>query len=188
VVVLPSVNLDSVFSYCVYVFVSGRSHRRGDIIINSRSPLCLFIFYLVLYPFQNVGEITQGRSNYVNSHSPLSEPDLLEFCFSICYMSGRFTGYQFSYSRSPSCVFVNYAFLCILALLHFPHSDIYRMVGQGHDPYTMYIYSLRHFLTTKGALINGVRSPPSPPLKWVKNHSKMTTFSLKFDTKMSQKT
>jgi len=33
----------------------------------------------------------------------------------------------------------------------------------------MYIYSLRHFLTTKGALIDGDGYPPLPPLKWPQN-------------------
>jgi len=46
----------------------------------------------------------------------------------------------------------------------------------------MYIYSLGHFLTTKGALIDGDGYPPKNPKKgskkvskWVKNWSKLTS-------------
>jgi len=38
--------------------------------------------------------------------------------------------------------------------------------------YTMYIYSLRHFLTTKGALIDGDGYPPKNPKKGSKKVSK----------------
>jgi len=38
------------------------------------------------------------------------------------------------------------------------------MRGRAY-PYTMYIYSLGHFLTTKGALIDGDRYPPKNPKK-----------------------
>jgi len=43
------------------------------------------------------------------------------------------------------------------------------MRGRGY-PYTMYIYSLGHFLSTKGALIDGDGYPPKNP----KNDPKMT--------------
>jgi len=62
------------------------------------------------------------------------------------------------------------------------------MVGQGRDPYTMYIYSLRHFLTTKGALIDGDGYPPLPPLKWVKKGVKNDQKSIKFRDKNVSKT
>jgi len=42
--------------------------------------------------------------------------------------------------------------------------------------YYMYIYSLRHFLTTKGALIDGDGYPPKNPKIDPKNSQKMTTF------------
>jgi len=50
----------------------------------------------------------------------------------------------------------------------------------GGVPPILYIYSLRHFLTTKGALIDGDGYPPLPPLKWPQNDpffdQKMTKF------------
>jgi len=39
--------------------------------------------------------------------------------------------------------------------MHFPVTADTQWWGACHDPYTMYIYSLGHFLTTKGALIDG---------------------------------
>jgi len=48
---------------------------------------------------------------------------------------------------------------------------IYHKGGEG---YYMYIYSLRHFLTTKGALIDGDGYPPKNPKNDPKNHSKLT--------------
>jgi len=62
---------------------------------------------------------------------------------------------------------------------------IYHKGGEG---YYMYIYSLRHFLTTKGALIDGDGYPPLPPLKWVKKGSKKCQFSLKNDDEKVSKT
>jgi len=44
---------------------------------------------------------------------------------------------------------------------------------RGH-PYTMYIYSLGHFLTTKGALIDGDGYPPKNPKKGSKKGQKNT--------------
>jgi len=39
--------------------------------------------------------------------------------------------------------------------MHFRTVSDTQWAGPCYDPYTMYIYSLRHFLTTKGALIDG---------------------------------
>jgi len=49
-------------------------------------------------------------------------------------------------------------------------------VGRGIDgyPYYMYIYSLGHFLTTKGALIDGDGYPSKNPKKGSKKVSKIT--------------
>ena len=74
VVVLPSFCF---LWFCIVVFwidfVSGRLHRRGDIIIDSRSPLSEPVSGSGLNQF-HVGEITQGRIENCNSRSPLSEP------------------------------------------------------------------------------------------------------------------
>jgi len=48
----------------------------------------------------------------------------------------------------------------------------YNIGMAGH--HTMYIYSLRHFLTTKGALIDGDGYPPKNPKKGSKKGSKIT--------------
>jgi len=52
----------------------------------------------------------------------------------------------------------------------------------------MYIYSLRHFLTTKGALIDGDATPPLPPLKWVKKGVKFDQNLTKISDKKHSKT
>jgi len=54
---------------------------------------------------------------------------------------------------------------------------------RGGWPHYMYIYSLRHFLTTKGALIDGDGYLPLPPLKWPQNDHFFDQFSLKFSVK-----
>ena len=51
----------------------------------------------------------------------------------------------------------------------------------------MYIYSLRHFLTTKGALIDGDATPPSPPLKWPQNDPKNDQNLIKINIKKVSK-
>jgi len=51
----------------------------------------------------------------------------------------------------------------------------------------LYIYSLRHFLTTKGALIDGDGYPPKNPKNDLKKVTKMTKNWLKLMTKNDQK-
>jgi len=68
-----------------------------------------------------------------------------------------------------------------------PHGEESDIIGVACHP-TMYIYSLRHFLTTKGALIDGDVTPPLPPLKWVKKGWKNDQNSLKIDIKKQWKT
>jgi len=51
----------------------------------------------------------------------------------------------------------------------------------------MYIYSLGHFLTTKGALIDGDVTPPLPPLKWVKKGDKNSQNLIKIEVKKVSK-
>ena len=47
----------------------------------------------------------------------------------------------------------------------------------GRVPYYMYIYSLGHFLTTKGALIDGDGYPPKNPKKGQKSVKKVSIFT-----------
>ena len=68
-----------------------------------------------------------------------------------------------------------------------PHGEVMNNIGVA-DPTTMYIYSLGHFLTTKGALIDGDVTPPLPPLKWVKKGVKIERNLTKIETKKHSKT
>jgi len=56
----------------------------------------------------------------------------------------------------------------------------------GGVPHYMYIYSLGHFLTTKGALIDGDGYSPKMPKNDPKNHSKMINFHLNLMSKNDQ--
>jgi len=67
-----------------------------------------------------------------------------------------------------------------------PHGEVMNNIGVA-DPTTMYIYSLGHFLTTKGALIDGDVTPPLPPLKWVKKGSKIDQKLMKMEVKNHSK-
>jgi len=49
----------------------------------------------------------------------------------------------------------------------------------GYATPILYIYSLGHFLTTKGALIDGDGYPPKNPKKGSKNDQKMIKFDVK---------
>jgi len=66
-------------------------------------------------------------------------------------------------SRSPP-VICHYPILGHFGGYHLsgPTGEDYNYIGVA-DPTTMYIYSLRHFLTTKGALIDGDGYPPKNP-------------------------
>jgi len=67
-----------------------------------------------------------------------------------------------------------------------PHGVMCIFIGVGLTP-ILYIYSLRHFLTTKGALIDGDGYPPKNPKNDPKNHSKMIKIWLKLMSKNDQK-
>jgi len=54
-----------------------------------------------------------------------------------------------------------------------PHGEMMNIIGVGLTP-ILYIYSLRHFLTTKGALIDGDGYPPKNPQNGSKKVTKMT--------------
>ena len=85
--------------------LSGRLHR---VVLNyySRSPLSepeLFLIHYLYGLFSDVGEITQGRIQYLLSFSPLLIFPV--YFFLLCYfMSGRIhrSEYYFSNSRSPT--------------------------------------------------------------------------------------
>jgi len=53
-----------------------------------------------------------------------------------------------------------------------PQVKMMNYIGVACHP-TMYIYSLRHFLTTKGALIDGDGYPPKNPKNDPKKVTKM---------------
>jgi len=65
-----------VISGIVFVLLlSGRLHRVENNLILSFSPLFIhYRFCCCFISLLHVGEITQGRE-YINSHSPLSEPE-----------------------------------------------------------------------------------------------------------------
>ena len=56
-----------------------------------------------------------------------------------------------------------------------PHGVNMNIIGVGPTP-ILYIYSLKHFLTTKGALIEGDGYPPKNPKNDPKNELKMSDF------------
>jgi len=158
--VLPSVRFFGfIFCFLLEIQMSGRIHRSE------------FLEYLTLVlPSMN-------RNTFLRSC----------FCFNL-FMSGRFTGDPFYVnSRSPPCVFRLIAF-CLFTMgpLMTWHSD--EGLGWRWPPHPiLYIYSLRHFLTTKGALIDGDGYPPKNPKNDPKNHSKMTNFSWNLRSKNDQK-
>jgi len=153
-----------VFGLCFFVFMSGRLHRVVIIIKLSFSPLWTGSCFLLDHSIITCrGDTQVGVLFYLLSFSPLwtgAFPDL--------YMSGRYTGesiFQLSFS-SLWTDFVHFcwpisrgSFLCILSDLDFECIfapwQMTQWWGMAGHPYTMYIYSLRPFLTTKGALIDG---------------------------------
>jgi len=96
---------------------------------------------------------------------------------------------EFSHSRSP---LMNRK---MLLFFNTPWNAHFGVWALGHDddnivggvssvtPYYMYIYSLGHFLTTKGALIDGDGYPPKNP----KNDPKMTPKNTQIWSKMRSK-
>jgi len=134
----------------------------------------------------NVGENTQERRYFVYSRSPLC----FDFCWSFVFQFvhvGEITQVNILYTLVLPTVICHYHDFDHFGVAHLgPHGYRYRMVGQGHDPYTMYIYSLRHFLTTKGALIDGDGYPPKNPKNDPKKGWKMTKNWSKFMSKKCQ--
>jgi len=135
--VLPSV-LFCVFWFMSMCSMSGRIHRRGDIVfLLSFSPLwtgaCVFWDVFCLY----VGEIhRRGDVIFRFSFSPL--------------WTGKSHVFLTSIYHPNFCAFLRATILWSLS-----HHVRYHSGGVPNRPHTMYIYSLGHFLTTKGALIDG---------------------------------
>jgi len=147
----------------------------------SRSPLCTFLllFVLILACWSRCRGDSQGR-RYLYSRSPLSELEFLYFFTVVCFdnMSGRFTG-----ERSILSTLVLPSMKPELSI--FKHHDLTpifdHFFGASFLPWSIgcgvvytvaraticYIYSLGHFLTTKGALIDGdwggVKNHPFSP-------------------------
>ena len=129
--VLPSVG---------YLFCRNSDSRRGDY-TGQTDILTLVLpslnrFILIISVCQSQircrGD-TQERSIILNSHSPLSEPNYVFF------LPPDFN-----------------PILCAFFGHHFFHGlSTVVWYTQWRGPYYMYIYSLGHFLTTKGALIDG---------------------------------
>jgi len=124
-----------------------------------------------------------------NSRSPLSEPVYSRFVLTQISDDGEIHRGAFLFnSRSPPCVF---AFWGFNHFEHFhkmgPHGMMVNIIGVVQGP-ILYIYSLRHFLTTKGALIDGDGYPPKSDQNDPKKVTKMTNFSLNLMTKKCQKT
>ena len=85
------------------------------------------------------------------------------------------------------CILTIYAFWWFWAfpLIGAPGDDViyHRWSGTLY----IYIYSLGHFLTTKGALIDGDGYPPKMPKNDPKNHSKFTKIWSKLMSKNDKK-
>ena len=95
-------------------------------------------------------------------------------------MSGRSTELIFVSILVLRTVFLHPRILGQLARI-----IIYTGLGDGWFVATpiLYIYSLRHFLTTKGALIDGDAYPPKTPKKGSKNGQKLIKFRSKKQSK-----
>ena len=124
-----------------------------------------------------------GEEVFINSHSPLYETEILIFIFCWNFILCILT---FCVCDLSFCAFWRFAHF-----RHFtkvgPHGVMCIFIGVGLTP-IIYIYSLRHFLTTKGALIDGDGYPPLPPLKWPQKWPKIDQNSLKFSDKKWSKT
>ena len=93
-------------------------------------------FVLLFVCLKCRGENTR-RSNFVNSRSPFYEPDFEWFL------------------RALFLTLFYVHFMMINFMDAFATYQIHSGQGWYHHPYYVYIYSLGHFLTTKGALIDG---------------------------------
>ena len=120
-------------------------------------------------------------------------PSLFFCCFSFCFCLfisdvGEIHMVVFLFnSRSPYCVF-SLIETCILAMGAWAYDTMMRAQGWWYHPSPiLYIYSLGHFLTTKGALIDGDGYPPKNPKKGSKKGQNLIKNWLKLRQKNTQK-
>jgi len=152
--VLPSV----VFSGIVFVillfacFVSGRIHRRGECNMYSRSPLS-----------EPVYDILGGGDLVIHVGEIHMERSIFQLSFSLLWIDF----WSILLGQFMWVIFVH--FISTQFYDHFHTTSDTTVVGCLIGYPTMYIYSLRHFLTTKGALINGVWGFGLTPPKMSKN-------------------
>ena len=171
----------------VHMFCVGEIHR-GGIIYTLVLPSVMGLFFVVvcLSRFRWRGD-SQGR-RYIYSRSPLFEPDLF---FVLCsHFCSRCRGD----SHGAEILILSFSPLWteILSIFEGVHFSVFWGLSfiracwwgayyhRGGWPPILYIYSLRHFLTTKGALIDGDGYPPKNPQngskkgdKLIKNHSNL---------------
>ena len=157
--------------FCLLVlFHVGEIHRGVFNVVLSFSPLWTgLLCFLLCLLVQDVGENTQVGVLCWYSRSPLSVffSSLNRFCF----MSGRFTGVHFVSTLVLPSVVLRHPILGPFGGL----DNIHRAgIWVGYPYPILYIYSLGHFLTTKGALIDGDGYPPKNPKKGSKKGQKMT--------------
>ena len=132
--VLPSLNRNILLFICWFCSDVGEiTQERGDICTLVLPSVIHLLVLLFIFIELRVGEIHRRGDENLNSRSPLYEPNYV-----------LFNGHKFDHILGAFCGH------------HFSHDP--RLCGGIHSSpraYIMYIYSLGHFLTTKGALIDG---------------------------------
>jgi len=129
-------------------------------------PSVYLLIYIHVSKVKDVGEI--HRSEYVIVYTlvlpSMNRKNSCGLCFNFT-CRGDSQESKFLTSRSPPVI------LSIMGFEHFEHFTnlgpqvmTWYIIGVA-VPLYICIYSLRHFLTTKGALIDGDGYPPLPPLK-----------------------
>jgi len=178
-------------SFCCFLFgfylffvllLSGRIHRRGvwELIL-SFSPL-FYRFSTLKCGFSLQSGRFTGEETLMNT---LVLPSLNRnsVLMILCYFN--FVHFDTLHFGLSICAFCHFEHFWWFALSGAPSEVV--IYHRGSWPYTMYIYSLRHFLTTKGALIDGDGYPPKNPKNDPKNHSKLTKIWSKLRRKNGQK-
>jgi len=146
----------------IFGFASGRLHRSENIVLLSFSPLWTGIWLLLFLFICSRCRGDTSESQFFNSRSPSCEPEKLWFW--------------------KGCIFVHFRVFHLSG----PAGEVYNYIGVV-PPYTMYIYSLRHFLTTKGALIDGDGYPLKNPKNGSKKGDKLIKIWLKLMSKNTKK-
>ena len=139
----------------------------------------------------DVGEIHRVEIFSITLVLPSIEPEscFIVVCFLIIYSDVG----EIHRSRFSVILVLPFMILATMQFEHFTMGQVaYDMIHRGRlwagIPYPiLYIYSLGHFLTTKGALIDGDGYPPKNPKNDPKNSQKMINFHSNLETKMCQK-